>query len=395
MRVLHVCGCYLPATEWGGVVTAVAGMAHAERLAGIDCEIFSTTQRSSKDLPPIEPGTRMLDGIPVSWFQSLALGGRGFVAPGMVGALRRRLREFDLVHVHMLWTFAGVFAARACRRQGVPYVISLHGALDPFALRQRALEKKLFLLVGERRSLERAALIRFTTEAERTSAPGWVRDLPSVVVPNPVDAPQAPDDPLNRVGSREILVLGRIHPVKGFDVLVPALLQVLTAVPQAGLNIAGPDEGGYRAHVEAMVSGHGLSGAVQFTGLLGPQERAAALSRAAMLVAPSYQENFGMSVVEAMASGLPVIVSDKVNLSGEIAAAGAGLVVPTESSRLAEAIVALLRDPGLRDRMGAAGRRLVIERYSAVVVGARLREAYAKLKAPYPTRLSPSRTTAQ
>ncbi len=382
MRVLHVSGCYFPATEWGGVVAAVASMARAQQLAGIEIEIFTTTQRSSMALPRIEPGTRLLDGIPVSWFQSLAAGGRGFVALDILGALRRRVREFDLVHIHMLWTFVGIFAARACRRQGVPYVVSPHGALDPFALGQRAFEKKLFLLAGERRSLERAALICFATGAERTSAPDWVRRRPSVVISNVVDAPGTPANPLVRASSREILILGRIHLIKGFDLLVPALRQVLDAIPEARLTIAGPDENGYQARVKAMVAAHGLTDAVQFTGLLGPEERDAALLRAALLVAPSYQENFGMAVAEAMAAGLPVIVSDKVNLAEEISAAGAGLVVPTESGRLAEAIVALLRDSERRARMGAAGRRLVRERYSAASVGTQLRDAYAGLIAP-------------
>ena len=93
-------------------MTAVAGMTSAQRLAGIDCEVFSTTQRSSRSLPAIEPGTRILDGTPVTWFRSLALAGRGFVAPGMLRALSRRLPEFDLVHVHMLWTFAGMAATQ-------------------------------------------------------------------------------------------------------------------------------------------------------------------------------------------------------------------------------------------------------------------------------------------
>jgi glycosyltransferase involved in cell wall biosynthesis len=394
MRVLHVCGCYLPAVEWGGVVNSVAGMARAAGLAGVECEVFSTTQRSSKALPRIVPGTRTLDGIPVTWFQSLSLGGRGFVAPGMIAALRRRAREFDVVHLHMLWTFAGMVAARAARAQRIPYVFSLHGALDPFGLRQRALEKRLFLLAGERHSLERAALIHYTTEAERAGAPGWARLRPSVVIPNVVDLALEPDLATRREDN-ELLILGRIHPVKGFDLLLPALARVLREVPAARLTIAGPDEGGYRGRVEALIREHALSGAVRFTGLLEAGERNAALSRAAILVAPSYQENFGMAVGEAMCVGLPVVVSDKVNLAGDIGAAEAGLVVPLESGRLADAIVALLRDPARRQRMGAAGRRLVRERYSAAAVGAQLRRAYEEIAAPYPTRRSPSRTTAQ
>jgi glycosyltransferase involved in cell wall biosynthesis len=327
-------------------------------------------------LPRIEPGTGLLDGIPVRWFRSLHAAGRGFVAPGLSAALRLRAPEFDLVHVHMLWTFPTLAAARACRSRGVPYLLSLHGSLDPFALRQRALEKKLFFTAGARGAIERAALLHFTTEEERASTPEWVRGLSSAVIPNAVETP-APGLPLDRSRSREVLILGRVHPIKGFDLLVPAMKEVVAALPDARLVVAGPDEGGYRARVEKMVSESGLSKAVEFTGHLGPAGRDAALARAALLVAPSYQENFGMAVAEGMAAGLAVVVSDKVNIAAEIAAAGAGLVVPGQSGRLAGALLSLLRDPEGRARMGAAGRRLVVERYSAKAVGARLREAYA------------------
>jgi glycosyltransferase involved in cell wall biosynthesis len=285
------------------------------------------------------------------------------------------VREFDLVHVHMLWTFPGIAAAHACRRAGVPYAISPHGALDPHALTQRALEKKLFLLLGERGRIDRAALLVFATEAERNGAPPWARARPSAVVPHLVEA-KAPSP---RSETHEVLILGRIHSIKGFDVLVPAMKQVIAQEPRARLVVVGPDEGGYRAQVEAMVSAHGLRDGVRFTGLLGTQDVAAVLARAALLVAPSYQENFGMAVAEAMASGLPVIVSDKVNLAREVSAAEAGLVVPLDSARLAAAIISLLRDPARRARMGTAGRRLVIEQCSAPAVGATLRRAYASI----------------
>ena len=372
MKVLHVTGCYLPATEWGGVVTAVAGLVAASQAASIESEIFATTQRSSLALPIIEPGTGLVDGVQVSRFKSIAAGGRGFVAPGMLSALRRRVREFDLVHIHMLWTFPGIVAAHACRRAGVPYAISPHGALDPHALTQRALEKKLFLLLGERVRVDRAALLVFATEAERKAAPAWARARPSAVVPNPVEVPASSP----RTETHEVLILGRIHPIKGFDVLVPAMQQVVAHDPGARLVIAGPDEGGYRARVEAMIAAHGLGGAVRFTGLVDAGQRAALFARAALLAAPSYQENFGMAVVEAMAAGVPVVVSEKLNLAGEVATEGAGLVTPLESGALAAALSSLLRDPERRGQMGEAGRRFVLERFSAAAVGDQLRRAY-------------------
>lgn len=386
MKVLHVSGCYAPASEWGGVVSAAGGMVRALARAGVDVEVFTTTQRSSLSLPRIAPGKRELDGVPVSYFRSVHQLGRAFFAPALGRQLTARAGEFDLVHLHMLWTAAGIAAARHCRIAGIPYVITLHGALNTWALRQRHLEKRLFLAMAERRNLEAASLLHFTTRAERDDAPAWARERPAVVIPDVVDA-----EPFLRIGaaeerarSFEILLLSRIHPVKGFDVLVPAMKRVRALEPRARLTIAGPDEGGHRAEVERLVAEAGLREAVTFTGLLDAEARARALSRAALLVAPSHQENFGMSVAEGMAAGLPVVVSDRVNLSSDVMRAGAGEVVGLDAEALAGALLNMLADPERRAEMGAAGRRLVAGQFSAPAVGGALREAYASVLARRP-----------
>ncbi len=379
MRVLHVVGCYPPATEWGGLPAAVAGFTAALRLAGVECEVFTTTGRGSRALPRIAPGTRAAAGTRVTWFWAPD-GFRSFVAPGMLGALARRVRDFDLVHVHMLWAFPGIVAARVAAAAGVPYVVSPHGALDPWSLTQWPRLKRAFLGVAEDRNLRRAAFLHFTAAAERDLAPPAYRALPAEIVPNVVDP-----EPFAGVGaeglrpaSREVLILGRIHVMKGFDLLVPALREVRRRVPGARLVVAGPDEGGYRTTVERLAREAEVAGAVTFTGHLGPEARAAALERAALLAMPSYRENFGLSAAEAMAAGLPVVVSDKVNIAAEIGAAGAGRVVPADAGALAAAIAELLEDPGARGRMGEAGRALVRERYAPRRVGEELRAAYGR-----------------
>ncbi|ACL66588.1 glycosyl transferase group 1 [Anaeromyxobacter dehalogenans 2CP-1] len=391
MRVLHVSGCYAPATEWGGVVTAVRGMLHALSSAGVEVELLTTTQRSRAELPAIPSGRRDVDGVPVSYFRSVHRLGRAFWAPGLGRALRARAPSFDLVHLHMLWTAAGIVAARHCRARGIPYVVTLHGALNPWALRQRAFEKRVFLAAAERRNLRGAARLHFTTEAERDEAPPWVRTLPAVVVPDVVDAERfvGLGNADERAHSFEVLLLSRIHAVKGFDLLVPAMRRVRALEPRARLVVAGPDEGGHRAVVERQVAAAGLREAVTFTGLLDETGRARALARAALLVAPSHQENFGMSVAEAMSAGLPVIVSDRVNLAGDVQRAGAGEVVPLDEGALADAILRVLRDPARRSDMGAAGRRLVTERFSSRAVGGALRAAYASVLSDRSRRSGP------
>jgi glycosyltransferase involved in cell wall biosynthesis len=378
MRVLHVCGMYLPATEWGGPPFAVAGYADAERRAGIDCEVFATTARGAPGLPPIAPGARDVDGIRVTYFPA-ADGKQSLIAPAMLPALARRVREVDLVHTHMLWAFPGIVADWAAIVGRVPYVVTPHGSLDPWALSQRRWTKRAFLAVTERHTLRRAAFVHYTAEAERAQVPGWLRDAPSEIVPNVIDASRfAPSDAAVRRASREVLILGRIHLMKGFDVLIPAWREVFAAAPDARLVIAGPDEGGYRAEVERLIVEAGVGGSVEFTGHLDAAGRAERFARAALLVQPSFRENFGMAVAEAMAAELPVIVSDRVNIADDITAAGAGLVVPREPAALARAIAALLGDSERRLAMGRAGRRLVTERYAPAAVGAAMRAAYER-----------------
>ncbi|MBV8756671.1 MAG: glycosyltransferase [Deltaproteobacteria bacterium] len=377
MNVLHVCGMYVPATEWGGTTTAVAAYAEALARAGVRVEVFTTTARGNASLPPIEPGTRDVNGVRVTYFPAAAKR-QSFIAPAMVPALARRLRDFDVVHTHMLWAFPGIAVARLADLRRVPYVVTPHGSLDPWALSQRRWMKRLFLLASEYRTLRHAARVHYTAEAERTSVPRELQRLPSAVIPNIVDATRfTAGDP---GASDDILMLGRIHEMKGFDAMIHALPAVVAARPRARLVIAGPDEAGYRAVVERMIDAHGVRAKVHFTGHVDAATRAQLFASSAVLAQPSYRENFGMAVAEAMAAGLPVVVSDRVNICDEITAGDAGITVPREPVALARALIDVLADPARRRRMGANGRRLVEQRYAPAAVAAELIAMYQAIR---------------
>lgn len=374
MRVLHVCGIYLPATEWGGPTYAVANYAEALQQAGVTCEVFTTTARHL-GLPALEPGTRDVHGVTTTYFPA-ADGSQSFIAPAMAVALARRVREFDLVHTHMLWAFPGITAARIARVRGVPYIVTPHGSLDPWSLEQKKWLKKAFLFAAENATLRRAALVHYTADAERDAVPTAFRALPSAVIPNVIEPSAVPRA---RAGD-DVVILGRIHLMKGFDILVPAMRAVIAARPNARLVIAGPDEGGYKTEVERMIGEAGIGERVVFTGHIDAAARARLLATCALLVQPSYRENFGMAVAEAMAQGVPVVVSDRVNICDDIARTGAGAVVPRDVAQLAAAILRVLDAP---PAMGEAGRRLVRERYAPEVVGPAMLAAYqAALRSP-------------
>jgi glycosyltransferase involved in cell wall biosynthesis len=353
-------------------------LAQATAAAGAEVEVLTTNARGSPALPEVPPGEAEVGGIPVTYCQARGPR-RFFFSAELAGEVRRRAVRADVVHVHGLWTYPVLAAARACERLDAPYVLSPRGSLDPWALRQKCWKKRGYTLLVERRTIRRAALLHFTSADEQRTAPAEFRNQPHAVVPNCLDlGGLLRIDRQDREGAAVpvILMLGRIHPEKGFDVAIPALRRLADAGSPARLVVAGNDEGGYRRLVERLISEHRLLDRVEFLGEVGGLAREAAFRRAALLAAPSYRENFGNAVAEAMAAGLPVVVSDRVGIATEIAEHGAGLVVTIEAAALAHAIARLLGDRRLRGVMGQRGRELVCTRYSGPAVARDMLLAY-------------------
>jgi glycosyltransferase involved in cell wall biosynthesis len=261
---------------------------------------------------------------------------------------------------------------------GIPYVLSVHGMLSRFSLRLRFMKKRAYLALVEGRTIKDASVVHYTAVAERDSVPTRFRGLRSVVVPHAVEAESLLRIPLRmeRSGPLRVVIIGRLHPVKGFDLLVPALAEVRRCGIDARLNVVGPDDDGYGAEVRRMARVWGVAEAVEFAGEKDGMGVAATLEAADLLVAPSYHENFGMAVVEGMAAGRPVIVSRGVAIADDVSSQGAGVVVPLEVNALAAAIRRLAESPEERVRLGEAGRRLVVRRYVGSAVAKPMLEVY-------------------
>ncbi|HLL87741.1 MAG TPA: glycosyltransferase, partial [Tepidisphaeraceae bacterium] len=286
-------------------------------------------------------------------------------------------------------------AAMTARRSGVPYVFRPCGMLDPWSLSQNRWVKRLFLAVRLRRDLNAAAAVHYTAEAERDLAAPVELNPPTIVEPNGVDL-----DAFHRLPPRGafrqqygipqdhaiVLFLSRIHPKKGLDLLIPAFAKVVAAAGPSKrvLVLAGPDHDAYRSTVEAIIDQHGLTERAVWTGMLRGADKVQAYVDADLFVLPSYQENFGIVVAEAMAAGLPVVISDKVNLDRDVVAARAGSVVPTQVEPLAVELVRWLADPELRRTAGLAGRQYAFERFDWQAIARRWTDHYARLIANRP-----------
>jgi glycosyltransferase involved in cell wall biosynthesis len=293
---------------------------------------------------------------------------------------------YDVLHLHGVWDRILYRTAAAARKRGTPYVVTPHGMLDPWSLAQKRWKKRLALALGYRAMLDGAAALHLLNADElRLIAPLRLR-APGAVLPNgvfleeidPLPPPAAFADTHPDVAGRPyILFVGRLHYKKGLDYLADAFRIVAARSPEVRLVVAGPDDGA-RAEFERRVGGAELAGRVSVVGPLYGAAKWAALVGAACFCLPSRQEGFSVAVVEALACRTPAVVSEACHFP-EVGEAGAGAVVPLDPDRIADALDVYLRDRGARDRAGAAGRRLVEERFTWPQVAARSLDLYRSL----------------
>ncbi len=371
MRVLHVIATLDAAS--GGPAKACVEMAAAVARLGHKVDIFTTDWRS-----PTPDGEAARYPYAAGSLRSFRCGFPGYWKPSaaLARALLSETRHYDLLHVHSLYLFHDLVAPLAARRANRPYIVRPHGLLDPYIRGRHRLRKALVEFAYQDRVLAQADAIHYTSADERRISEPYAQGAPGIVVPLGVDAPTPVDNVARQ--PRRLLFLSRLHPKKGLDLLIPAFAAVRQRFADARLVVAGPDDGARPLAVE-LVARHGLGDCVEFPGMLTGPDKDRAFAEAGLFVLPSYSENFGIAVAEAMAAGLPVVVSDQVNIHDAIADAGAGLVVPCQIDRLAQALSALLADPDRSRQMGSNGVELVRKRYSWPAIGKQLEDVYRQI----------------
>jgi len=383
MKVLHVTPTYVPAWRYGGPIRSVHGLCKALAAQGVSVDVATTTVDGPATLEvPVDRPVE-LDGVKVRYFHSPFLR-RLYWSPGLAGFVRDHLAEYDLVHLHSIYLWPTGFAARAARSRRLPYVLSPRGMLvDELIRRRNRWLKTAWINFFERRNLREAAMVHFTSEMEAADAARLgVEWRAHCIVPNGVDVESDPPPARNPAplqnpfgGEPYVIFLGRLTWKKGLDRLIAAITQVAGA----RLLLVGNDEDGYAQTLGKLIAREGVAERVKFAGPVTGAAKDELLRRAALLVLPSYSENFGNVVLEAMSEGCPVVVTREVGAAPIVEQSGAGLVADGEPSVLAAAIQRLLGDPGLRSRMGLRGRDTVKASYAWPAIAAQMKAQYEAL----------------
>jgi glycosyltransferase involved in cell wall biosynthesis len=370
MRILHITPYYYPAVRYGGPIRCIHGLCKNLVRLGHDIQVF-TTDRDGPSTVGRQLGVPVdVDNVKVWYFRS-AYCKRLFFSPAMQRELSRWVDGFDILHIHTFFSWPTHIAASAAIRRNIPYILKPHGMLDKKLIERKSRRVKGFWIrFFGRRVVEKAARIHLTTDAELEEIRRFRFRLPEAfVLPlgmDPADdtpEPGQPVSPVIQTLTRKkplLLFLSRVNWKKGLDRLIPALRQV----EGAHLAIAGNDEDNYRVILDRLASRHGVYDRVTFTGAVYGEEKRKLLEAATLFVLPSYSENFGIAVLEAMAAGVPVVVTPEVGLAGEVKKSGAGVVLEGDPGILGPGIRALLADPVRLREMGERGRKLVERRFA-------------------------------
>ena len=376
MKILHIVPYYIPAYRYGGPIRSVHGLCKA--LAQLDHEVHVFTTNvdgpNNSDVPLSVPVD--IDGVKVWYYPSQRLR-RLYYSPDMKKALKQSINSFDIVHLHSVFLWPTLVGARICQKNQVPYLVAPRGMLvKDLIKRKSSWIKSLWIKLFEQYTLEHASGIHVTSRLEEEELKPFGFKLPSIfMIPNGIDIPDAISQKIAKNNDDTILFLGRVNWEKGLD----RLIETMAYVPKGKLIIAGNDEEDYQKTLEQIAIKNGVSNRIQFIGSVYNEEKEKLLSGASMLVLPSYSENFGIVILEAMSYGCPVIVTPEVGLADVVAKSGAGLVCEGEPDILGKNINRLLDNPVLGVEMGKMGPRVAQEQFRWAVIARQMEGIYQRL----------------
>lgn len=312
---------------------------------------------------------------------TFAARGRWAFAPLILWKLRREIKEADFITLHSLYSFPVLAGYCLARCYNKPYGLWPHGVLAPFQRQVSARKKELYNRLIARPILDKASVLFYSAQGERTETLELQLKAPSVIVPHGIDLEECRQLPARGQFRSKyfegyqgtlLLYLGRLNAKKGLELLIEAFAKVAQQDPEVRLAlVGGGDPPKFAEQIKRLIIQSGLQERIVMTGVLTSSEKLSALADADLFVLPSHAENFAFAMFEAMASRLPVVISETLNLATEVVKNETGRAVPREPAAFAAAILELIDNEPLRRQMGENGFRLA-QAYSWTSTGERV-----------------------
>lgn len=406
MKILAIIPKYWPAFQYGGPVIALHYLNKVLVKKGIDVTVY-TTNADLNGVVPVNEKVN-IDGVKVTYFgfensfEFITKSGWRF-SRQLTQALEKDLKIFDLIYIVTIWSYPTTVGAYYCRKYRKPYIIAPQGMLYPDLFYKKIWKKWPYYQLVIKKDLRDASAIHYTTEDEAEKTHLFLKlNNQTIIIPNGIDLSGfsgLPDKETFKIryphirGKKIILFLGRINWKKGLDILVKAYAMLIKERADVHLLIVGGDETGYIKKVKGWLKQHRLNyidyglddkshtqdTQVTFTRMLSGKEKIEAYAGSDIFVLPSYSENFGVAVAEAMASGIPVVISNKVGIYKDVERNSAGIVIRPDSKSLYQATKLLLEDANLGKELAINARKLVEESYDIDKVADKMLRAFEEI----------------
>jgi glycosyltransferase involved in cell wall biosynthesis len=378
MKILHVIPYFTP--KRGGDVNVCYNLSKQLVKRGHEVTIITTDFEFDEDYAKsIEK-----KGVKVIPFHCIVNISLFLISPSMKKWVKENIRRFDIAHMHDFRSYQNNVVHHYAKKYNIPYILQAHGDVPYANIKDR--RKKIFdILFGYGILKDASKLIALTeTEVEEYKKMG-TNDEKIEIVQNGIDLLEYSNLPARgefrrkypiRDDEKIILYLGRIHKIKGIDLLVSAFADLVKELDNVRLVIVGPDDG-FSSTLKRQIEDLNLGDKILFTGPLYERAKLKAYVDADVYVLPSVYEIFGITVLEACACGTPVIVTDRCGIA-DIVDDNVGYVVEYDKDQLQDAIFKVLSDEGLRERFGEEGRRLVMEKFGWDKIVRKVEEMYNK-----------------
>jgi glycosyltransferase involved in cell wall biosynthesis len=370
VTVVHTVASLMPHS---GVTPVILDFMRYRTLAALPSRCVSFDAQGS---PPPFAQSSSDDFIAVAmpahpWSQFSAFGS---ALEALVGDLRSQ-GQTVIIHDHGLWLPSNLAASKVAARLQCPYVISPHGMLQPRALAQTSFKKRVAWFAYEKRRLRGADFLHVTSPLEADAVAALLPTNKLVLMPLGIELPAPLEPPQSR--RQEIIYLGRLHPLKGISILLQAWQ--LARQPGWGLQLIGPCDDVYQQQLTQEIANLQIGDTVSFAGPLYGADKDQALLQSAVLVLPSFTENFGMVVVEALAHGLPVITTEGTPWR-QITEKACGWVTPPQAQSLADALRSAMNTPMLElGNMGERGRAWMQSSFDLTTLTSKMNQHYLEL----------------
>ncbi|MBK6931260.1 MAG: glycosyltransferase [Saprospirales bacterium] len=342
MRILHVTPSYKPAFQYGGPTISVSRLAEAQTEAGAEVSVYTTTANGADELSVSTGKPLDVDDVSV-WYFRRWTGDHGHLSPHLLVKLWQTAPHFDVIHIHSWWNWVALGAALVCRLRKVQTVITPHGMLSPYTLKAHG--RRFFQRhIGNR--LLKGALLHATSQLEQRELKAIAPQISSDMVHNIVELPCMPDREQRKKDEPfRLLFISRVHPKKGLDVLLEALRGIETPWQ---LTVAGDGADQYVKELKARANQAGIGQQIHWIGWVSGPKKWQVIADSDLLILPSRNENFAIVVIEALALGVPVLVSDQVGLCDYILLQDFGWVCSRQISDLHRAIEESIKNENKR-----------------------------------------------